>query len=102
VSMVVVPLVVASLFVGVTSLGDVRRLGRIGGKTLLYFAATTLLAATVGLIVARMMNVGGGLTAEARDALTAPFQGQTMPAAGPAPTLAQTLLAMIPTNPFAA
>ena len=32
--MVVVPLVIASLFVGVASLGDVRRLGRIGGKTL--------------------------------------------------------------------
>ena len=43
--MVVIPLVVASLFVGVASLGDVRRLGRIGGRTLLYFLATTVAAA---------------------------------------------------------
>ena len=37
ITMVVVPLVIASVFVGVASLGDVRALGRIGGKTLLYF-----------------------------------------------------------------
>ena len=34
ITMVVVPLVIASLFVGVASLGDIRRLGRIGGRTL--------------------------------------------------------------------
>jgi Na+/H+-dicarboxylate symporter len=102
VSMVVVPLVIASLFVGVTSLGDVRRLGRIGGKTLLYFAATTLLAAAIGLLVAKLLDVGGGLDAAARDALIAPFQDQAGQARGPTPTLVQTLLAMIPANPFAA
>ena len=102
VSMVVVPLVIGSLFVGVTSLGDVRRLGRIGGKTLLYFAGSTLAAAGIGLIVAKLLNVGGGLDVAARDALTAPFLGQASPASGPPPTLVQTLLAMIPSNPFTA
>lgn len=101
VTMVVVPLVIASLFVGVTSLSEVRRLGRIGGKTLLYFAGTTVLAASVGLLIAKLLNVGGGLDGAARDALTAPFRDQVVPA-GPTPTLVQTLLAMIPANPFAA
>src|SRR3954463_16593994 len=49
VTMVVVPLVVGSVFVGVTSLGDVRRLGVIGRRTLSYFLITTLLAAVIGL-----------------------------------------------------
>src|SRR5205823_5269389 len=48
ITMVVVPLVVASLFVGVASLGDRRRLGRIGGKALAYFVVTTVVAATIG------------------------------------------------------
>src|SRR5678815_4226087 len=47
ITMVVVPLVVASLFVGVTSLGDLKSVGRIGGKTLIYFAVTTLCAAVI-------------------------------------------------------
>ena len=71
ITMVVVPLVVASLFVGVASLGDVRRLGRIGGKTLAYFAATTLIAATIGLVIALVAQLGAGLDASVRDALVA-------------------------------
>jgi Na+/H+-dicarboxylate symporter len=58
ISMVVVPLVVASLFVSIASLGDVRRLGRIGGKTLAYFLVTTALAATIGFVVAGIAHVG--------------------------------------------
>jgi len=102
VSMVVVPLVIASLFVGVTSLGDVRRLGRIGGKTLVYFAATTLVAAAIGLAVALLLNVGGGVDATTRAGLLAPGQGLGAEKTGALPTLVQTLLAMIPANPFAA
>src|SRR6185436_14804866 len=60
ITMVVVPLVVASLFTEVASLGDVRRLGRIGGRTLLYFLATTIAAALIGVAVALAAGVGGG------------------------------------------
>jgi proton glutamate symport protein len=98
VSMVVVPLVIASLFVGVTSLGDVSRLGRIGGKTLLYFAATTLAAAAIGLVVALLLNVGHG-TVNAGFTPGGPLVSEET---GAVPTLVQTLLAMIPSNPFAA
>ena len=52
ITMVVVPLVAASLFTGVASLGDVRRLGRLGGRTLAYFLGTTVAAAVIGLALA--------------------------------------------------
>jgi proton glutamate symport protein len=58
ITMVVVPLVVASLFAGVASLGDVRRLGRIGGRTLAYFFVTTIVAAAIGLSIALLAGLG--------------------------------------------
>src|SRR5947199_5671025 len=69
ISMVVVPLVIASVFAGVASLGDVRTLGRVGGKTLSYFLATTLAAAIIGLVVATVAGVGTGVSPADRDAL---------------------------------
>src|SRR5205085_179019 len=76
VTMVVIPLVVAGLFVGVASLGDVRALGRVGGRTLVWFAGTTVVAATIGLVVAVAARVGSGLDAATRDAITGRFQEQ--------------------------
>lgn len=103
ITMVVVPLVVASLFVGVASLGDVRRLGRIGGKTLAYFLTTTFVAAIIGLAVAQAARVGQGLDVSTRDALTARLAGAggEAPPVAPSPGLAQTLVGMVPQNPFA-
>ncbi len=102
-SMTIVPLIVASLFIGVASLGDIRKLGRIGGKTLAWFAGSTVIAATIGLIAALASQLGEGLDNATRDALTTQFE-QHGTAAGQmvSPTLTQTLLAMIPSNPFAA
>ena len=102
-SMTIVPLIVASLFLGVASLGDIRKLGRIGGKTLAWFAGSTVIAATIGLIAALVTQLGNGLDNATRDALTTQFE-QHGTAAGQmvSPTLTQTLLAMIPSNPFAA
>jgi Na+/H+-dicarboxylate symporter len=93
VSMVVVPLVIASVFVGVASLGDVRSLGRIGGRTLLYFLATTLIAAAIGLLAATISGIGAGLSPG-----DAPATGE-LPTP---PTFIQTLISFIPSNPFAA
>ena len=98
ITMVVVPLVIASVFVGVASLGDIRSLGRVGAKTLLFFFATTLAAALIGLLVATTTNVGTGLRLPGL-APTDP----TSPAAVPAvPSVGQTLVNLVPQNPFAA
>jgi Na+/H+-dicarboxylate symporter len=94
--MVVVPLVVASVFVGVASLGDIRSLGRVGAKTLTFFFGTTLVAALIGLLVATTANVGAGFSIPSQDAATA---GATTPAV---PGVVQTLINLVPQNPFAA
>ena len=78
-TMTIVPLVVASLFVGVASLGDVHRLGRIGGKTLAWFLGSTLVAAIIGLVAALAVNLGAGLDAATRDSLTTQFEQQAPP-----------------------
>ncbi|HTE45764.1 MAG TPA: dicarboxylate/amino acid:cation symporter [Gemmatimonadaceae bacterium] len=106
ITMVVVPLVIASVFVGVASLGNVRTLGRVGGKTLLYFLGTTLAAAIVGLAVARATHVGAGLPDADRDALVNRVANElvganTVAQAASSPSLSQTLINMIPQNPFA-
>ena len=106
ITMVVVPLVIASVFVGVASLGDIRSLGRVGGKTLAYFLGTTFAAALIGLIAATASHVGTGLSGVERDALVSRLGDQTAGAsaaaqAATAPTLVQTLVNMIPQNPFA-
>jgi DAACS family dicarboxylate/amino acid:cation (Na+ or H+) symporter len=105
ITMVVVPLVVASVFVGVASLGNVRALGRVGGKTLLYFLGTTLAAAIIGLVVAVVGRVGQGLSGAERAALLADpnvQSGTTAAIATVPPTIVQTLVGLIPQNPFAA
>jgi Na+/H+-dicarboxylate symporter len=96
ITMVVVPLVVASVFVGVASLGDIRSLGRVGARTLTFFFGTTLVAALIGLLVATTANVGAGFSIPSQDAATA---GATTPAV---PGVVQTLINLVPQNPFAA
>lgn len=61
--MVVIPLVVSSMIVGVTSLGDIRKIGLTGAKTLTYFLITTCGAVLLGLILVNVIKPGVGLTA---------------------------------------
>jgi len=99
ITMVVVPLVVASVFVGVASLGDIRSLGRVGAKTLIFFFTTTLVAALIGLLVATTANVGAGFSMPNAVAATAQDAGSNTPAV---PGVMQTLINLVPQNPFAA
>ncbi len=59
--MVVVPLVVASIIIGVTSLGDIRKLGRTAGKTLAYYMTTTGFSVLVGIILVNLIRPGDGV-----------------------------------------
>lgn len=100
ITMVVVPLVVASVFVGVASLGDIRALGRVGAKTLLFFFATTLVAALIGLLIATTANVGAGFTPQGAESLAPQPTGQI--STSTVPGVVQTLVNLVPQNPFAA
>jgi DAACS family dicarboxylate/amino acid:cation (Na+ or H+) symporter len=74
--MVVIPLVFTSVTLGVASLGDPRRIGRIGAKTLGYFLFTTALAATIGLIMVNAIQPGNAIDEVTRTALMTEFSSQ--------------------------
>jgi len=74
--MVVVPLVFTSVTLGVASLGDLRRIGRVGAKTLLFFLATTALAVCVGLFLVNVVQPGHGLDPAVRAQLLAEYASQ--------------------------
>jgi DAACS family dicarboxylate/amino acid:cation (Na+ or H+) symporter len=59
--MIVIPLVFASISLGVAGLGDIRRVGRVGGKAIGYFFGSTALAAVLGLIIVSVVRPGEGL-----------------------------------------
>ncbi|MCP4050113.1 MAG: dicarboxylate/amino acid:cation symporter [bacterium] len=58
--MVIVPLVFASLVVGIVSLGNIRNLGKLGAKTMVLFISTTLTATFTGLLLANIIKPGTG------------------------------------------
>lgn len=60
IKMIVIPVVTLSVIQGVLSLQDARKVGAIGGKTLLFFLCTTAFAVTIGLITANLLQVGKG------------------------------------------
>jgi len=68
--MLIVPLVAASVITGVAGLGDVRSLGRLGGYSFAYYAFTTFLAVSIGLLMANVWQPGVGVALT--DHLTAP------------------------------
>ena len=73
--LIAVPLVVASLITGVASLSDLRKLSRIGGKTIALYFMTTLIALTIGVLVANIVNPGLSVPEEMREQLQIAYQG---------------------------
>jgi dicarboxylate/amino acid:cation (Na+ or H+) symporter, DAACS family len=74
--MVVVPLVFTTLALGVAGLGDVRRLGRVGGRTFTVFVSTTAIAVIIGLTLVNLVRPGTGLDPEIREGLLAEYSSQ--------------------------
>ncbi len=103
IQMIVVPLVFASLLVGTASLGDPKKMGRIGLKTLVYYLAYTALAVLLGLALANLLEPGRGLPYEVQSRLLASYGGQAgsrATGANQRPDPVETLLRVIPTNPM--
>lgn len=59
--MMIIPLIFAAVISGVAALGDIRKLGRIGGMTVAYYMVTTGIAVLVGLIVVNLIQPGAGI-----------------------------------------
>lgn len=89
--MVVVPLVFATIISGVAGIADISKLGRVAVKTLLVYALTTGVAVIFGLIIAQVVHPGTGL-----DFSTEGLSVNEVKA----PALKDTLLNIVPMNPF--
>lgn len=90
VKMIIVPLVFSSLIVGAASIGDIKTLGRIGGKTIAYYLITTAFAITIGLVLSHVIQPGAGLSIPI-DASASTVE---------APSIIDTIVSIIPSNPL--
>ncbi|GLO61360.1 dicarboxylate:amino acid:cation symporter DAACS family protein [Vibrio sp. MACH09] len=93
IKMLIVPLVFCSLIVGITSMKDTQKMGRIGAKAVIFYLGTTAVAITIGLVLAAVLTPGAGLNMVASNPEAAGKE---------APALVQTLLNMVPKNPVGA
>lgn len=103
--MVVVPLVFTSLALGVATLGDISRIGRIGGKALGFFLATTALAASLGLLLMNFIRPGGSLDPAVRNALLTEYTSQAAEKVSMATENGfgiNTFINIVPRNPLSA
>lgn len=92
--MLVVPLVVFSLICGVLGIGDIRILGRVGGKAFVLYMMTTAIAIAVAIGIASLVGPGAGFNMEGVD--TGGIVGKE------APSVWQVFANIVPTNPVAA
>lgn len=105
--MIAVPLVLASLIVGVSNLGDISKLSRIGGKTILTYLVTTVLAISIGLVLVNLFKPGKSLPLETRENLMKMYEGDAGSKLGQAAELQeqsplQPFVDMVPQNFFQA
>ena len=91
IKMLIIPLVFSSLVVGASSMGDAKTLGRVGGKTVIYYLFTTVVAVTIGLVLGTIMNPGAGLVIPVDAAAAKAVE---------IPSIIDTLLNIIPNNPL--
>lgn len=105
ITMIVVPLVLVSLMLGTASLGDIRKLGRIGIKTIVYFMITTMIAISVGLVLANIVKPGTGLNEEVKAELYKSYESKaqvSIQRMEEKPSLKEILINIVPTNPVKA
>ena len=72
--LIAVPLVIASLITGVASLSDLKKLSRIGGKTIAIYLSTTAIAITIGLVLVNVMRPGDRVPEDMRVQLQGTYQ----------------------------
>jgi len=88
---IIIPLILSTIVVGVTSSGDIKKLGRLGGKTITYYLVTSLIAISIGLSAGYIFSPGTGADVTVTEAAEAPAETEGV---------IQTLLNIIPTNPI--
>ena len=94
IKMMVVPLVFVSLVCGSSSMGDVKQLGRIGSKTMVFYLSTTAVAIIIALFLGSVLKPGVGLD------MSSMMSGEV--AIGESKSIVDIILGIIPSNPIAA
>ncbi len=61
ISMLIVPIIFLTIVLGISKMGDMKKVGRVGGKALLYFEVVTTIALIIGLLAANLIRPGDGL-----------------------------------------
>jgi DAACS family dicarboxylate/amino acid:cation (Na+ or H+) symporter len=100
--MIVIPLVFASIALGVAGLGDLRRVGRVGAKAIAYFLLSTALAATLGLVIVSFTRPGEQLDSAVRQELLTTYAGDAASRVQAAQTSTfgvETLVNIVTRNP---
>lgn len=91
---IIAPLVLSTLIIGVASIGDPQSLGRVGGKTIIYYMITTAIAIAIGLSFAYIVSPGKGLSIDVGEV----EEVEVNESEG----IIDTFLNIVPTNPFEA
>src|SRR4051794_30236848 len=90
INMIIVLLVLSSMAVGITSIHDPKKLGRVGGRALVLYFLTTWIAVILGLVLANLFQVGEGLNLQPSTAVAAQ--------SAKASSLGDIIVSLIPSN----
>ncbi|BFO06805.1 glutamate/aspartate:proton symporter GltP [Pseudomonas guariconensis] len=102
IKMIVVPIVISSLIVGIAGVGDAKKLGSIGLKTIIYFEVVTTIAIVVGLVLANLFHPGAGIDMSTLGTVDISKYQPTAAEVQHEHAFIETLLNLIPSNIFAA
>jgi proton glutamate symport protein len=102
IKMIVIPIVISSLIVGIAGVGDAKKLGRIGLKTIIYFEIVTTIAIVVGLLLANVFHPGAGIDMSTLGTVDISKYQATAAEVQHEHAFIQTILNLIPSNIFAA
>ncbi|WP_394236935.1 cation:dicarboxylate symporter family transporter [Niallia oryzisoli] len=99
IKMIVIPIVVAALIVSIAGVGDIKKLGKLGGKTILYFEIVTTFAIAIGLLAANLFHPGSGLdTSNLEKSDISKYEETTN--AAESQGFAETIVHIVPKNIF--
>ncbi|NMV53781.1 cation:dicarboxylase symporter family transporter [Lactobacillus reuteri] len=100
IQMIVMPIVVSCLTVGIANIGDIRKLGRIGGKTLIYFEVLTTIALILGIVMANITHPGSFIDIHKLHATDISQYMSTAKSAEHSSGFWPLILSIVPTNIF--
>ncbi len=99
IKMLVVPLIFTTLVAGVTAMGDPKKLGSLGGKAIALYLGTTFIAVSIGLLMGTIFQPGNGVEILADTSSQSAVSDRISAASAADASIADKLLAIIPTNP---